>query len=163
MAGLCGIDACVDRQLLMKPEQLHHVPDRRAGRYYQAELGIAARCLVMDPEQAVQARAVAEPGAGEVGDDHGRAGSQSRGELVVDLLRVRQVDLGGKRHDHGPATCQLITHRFPFLAWLSGLYVLPPIPDINLALLRWCDGMCWGYGRAPAVRQLAWYPVRAAA
>jgi hypothetical protein len=62
----------------------------------------------MDPEQAVQAGAIAEPGAGEVGDDHGHAGGQGRGELIVDLLRVRQVDLSGKRHDHGPATCQLL-------------------------------------------------------
>jgi hypothetical protein len=88
-----------------------------------------------------------------------RTGGQGRGELVADLLRVRQVDLGGKRHDRGRATYQLLTHASPFThdcgfqarltvatgsrlvraacaspSRLSGLFVLPAIPDINLAL-----------------------------
>jgi hypothetical protein len=65
----------------------------------------------MSRHQLMAARGAAKYRQAHFGDNGGNAGREGCAQMLTDMLRIRDIDLGWQRHDHRAGQAFLVTHR----------------------------------------------------
>jgi hypothetical protein len=65
----------------------------------------------MSRQQLTAVRGAAEDRQAHFGENGGNAGREGCAQLLADMLRIRDIDLGGQRHNHRAGQAFRVTHR----------------------------------------------------